>query len=116
MEVGTARKKLIAIVLGESTLAGLADGIAGIVLASLAVFPFSVLISEPLELPILTRWFSTSFPWSRGTFSFGSGRPSGLVFCSISNQPGGNVFYHAGGSMIASSNNIDNERLSCIPF
>ena len=51
--LGATRRKLVAIVLGESSLAGLAGGAAGIVLASLAVFPFSTLISERLELPYL---------------------------------------------------------------
>jgi putative ABC transport system permease protein len=51
--LGATRKRLIAIVLGESSLAGLGGGIAGIVLASLVVFPFSTLISERLELPYL---------------------------------------------------------------
>jgi putative ABC transport system permease protein len=58
--LGATRKKLIAIVLGESSLAGLAGGIAGIVLASLAVFPFSALISERLELPYLDAPFFNS--------------------------------------------------------
>jgi putative ABC transport system permease protein len=51
--LGATRKKLIGIVLGESFLAGISGGIAGIILASLAVFPFSALISERLELPYL---------------------------------------------------------------
>ncbi|MDR0636400.1 MAG: ABC transporter permease [Treponema sp.] len=51
--LGATRKKLVAIVLGESSLAGLAGSAAGIVLASLVVFPFSTLISERLELPYL---------------------------------------------------------------
>jgi putative ABC transport system permease protein len=51
--LGATRKKLAGIVLGESSLAGLAGGAAGILLASLAVFPFSALISERLELPYL---------------------------------------------------------------
>jgi putative ABC transport system permease protein len=51
--LGATRKKLAAMVLGESALAGFAGGAAGIVLASLAVFPFGTLISERLELPYL---------------------------------------------------------------
>jgi putative ABC transport system permease protein len=51
--LGATRKRLVAIVLSESAVAGVAGGIAGIVLASLAVFPFSTLISERLELPYL---------------------------------------------------------------
>jgi putative ABC transport system permease protein len=51
--LGATRKKLAAIVLGESAIAGIAGGVAGIVLASLVIFPFSTLISERLELPYL---------------------------------------------------------------
>ncbi|MDR2142934.1 MAG: ABC transporter permease [Treponema sp.] len=51
--LGATRKKLAGIVLGESALAGIAGGGAGILLASLVVFPFSTLISERLELPYL---------------------------------------------------------------
>jgi putative ABC transport system permease protein len=51
--LGATRGKLTRIVLGESALAGASGGAAGIVLASLAVFPFSALISERLELPWL---------------------------------------------------------------
>jgi putative ABC transport system permease protein len=51
--LGATRRKLAGIVLSESALAGIAGGIAGVVLASLAVFPFSALISERLELPYL---------------------------------------------------------------
>jgi putative ABC transport system permease protein len=51
--LGATRRKLAGIVLGESAIAGLAGGAAGIVLASLAIFPFSTLISEKLELPYL---------------------------------------------------------------
>jgi putative ABC transport system permease protein len=50
---GATRKRLVGIVLSESSIAGLAGGIAGIVLASLAVFPFSTIVSEGLELPYL---------------------------------------------------------------
>ncbi|MDR2344177.1 MAG: FtsX-like permease family protein [Spirochaetaceae bacterium] len=51
--LGATRKKLAGIVLGESFLAGIAGSAAGIVLASLAIFPFSTLIGERLELPYL---------------------------------------------------------------
>ncbi|MDR2419566.1 MAG: ABC transporter permease [Treponema sp.] len=51
--LGATRKRLVGIVLSESSIAGIAGGIVGIVLASLAVFPFSALISERLELPYL---------------------------------------------------------------
>ncbi|MDR0708896.1 MAG: ABC transporter permease, partial [Spirochaetaceae bacterium] len=51
--LGATRKKLIGIVLGESSFAGIAGGIAGLIFASLVVFPFSTLISERLELPYL---------------------------------------------------------------
>jgi putative ABC transport system permease protein len=51
--LGATRKKLIGIVLRESSLAGIAGGIAGIVLASLVVLPFSTLISERIGLPYL---------------------------------------------------------------
>jgi putative ABC transport system permease protein len=50
---GATRKKLVAIVLSESSIAGIAGAAAGIALASLAVFPFSTYISERLELPYL---------------------------------------------------------------
>jgi putative ABC transport system permease protein len=51
--LGATRKKLVGIVLNESFIAGIAGGCAGIVLAVLAVFPFSTYISEQLELPYL---------------------------------------------------------------
>jgi putative ABC transport system permease protein len=51
--LGATRGRLTGMVLGESALAGLAGGAAGIVLAGLTVFPFSTLISERLELPWL---------------------------------------------------------------
>jgi putative ABC transport system permease protein len=51
--LGATRKKLAGLVLSESSLAAIIGGIAGIFLASLAVFPFSALISEKLELPYL---------------------------------------------------------------
>ncbi|MDR2313448.1 MAG: ABC transporter permease [Spirochaetaceae bacterium] len=55
--LGATRKKLAGILLGESALAGLAGGAAGVALASLAIFPFSTLISERLELPYLDAPF-----------------------------------------------------------
>jgi putative ABC transport system permease protein len=51
--LGATRGKLAGMVLGESVIAGIAGGAAGIVLASLVIFPFSTLISERLELPYL---------------------------------------------------------------
>ncbi|MDR2370350.1 MAG: ABC transporter permease, partial [Treponema sp.] len=55
--LGATRKKLVGIVLSESSLAGLAGGAAGVIFASLVVFPFSTLISERLELPWLDAPF-----------------------------------------------------------
>jgi len=55
--MGATRKKLVGIVLNESLIAGIAGGFAGVVLASLAVFPFSTYISEQLELPYLDAPF-----------------------------------------------------------
>jgi len=55
--LGATRKKLVVIVLGEAAIAGIGGGLAGIVLASLAVFPFSTYISERLELPYLDAPF-----------------------------------------------------------
>jgi putative ABC transport system permease protein len=57
--LGATKKKVIGIVLGESALAGITGGAAGIVLASLVVFPFSTLISERLGLPYLEAPFSS---------------------------------------------------------
>ncbi|MDR0637875.1 MAG: FtsX-like permease family protein [Spirochaetaceae bacterium] len=51
--LGATRKKLVGIVLGESFLAGISGSIAGVISASIVVFPFSTLISERLELPYL---------------------------------------------------------------
>ncbi|MDR0707329.1 MAG: FtsX-like permease family protein [Treponema sp.] len=55
--LGATRKRLVGIVLSESSIVGIAGGIVGIALASLAVFPFSALISERLALP----WLDASF-------------------------------------------------------
>jgi len=55
--LGATRKKLVGIVLSESSITGFAGGLTGIVLASLAVFPFSTYISEQLELPYLDAPF-----------------------------------------------------------
>jgi putative ABC transport system permease protein len=66
--LGATRKKLIGIVLSESAITGLAGGGAGIVLASLVIFPFSTLISERLELPYLDAPLFNIL---------------GLVFCSL---------------------------------
>jgi putative ABC transport system permease protein len=51
--LGATRKKLAAIVLSESSLAGLAGGVIGIVLAALVVFPFSTYIGDRLQLPYI---------------------------------------------------------------
>jgi putative ABC transport system permease protein len=51
--LGATRGKLAGMVLSESALAGIAGGAAGILLASLVVFPFSTLIGERLGLPWL---------------------------------------------------------------
>jgi putative ABC transport system permease protein len=51
--LGATKKKLVAIVLGESAIAGIAGGAAGVLLACTLIFPFSTLISERLELPYL---------------------------------------------------------------
>jgi putative ABC transport system permease protein len=56
--LGATRGKLAGMVLGESVIAGIAGGAAGIVLASLLIFPFSTLISERLELPYLDASFA----------------------------------------------------------
>jgi putative ABC transport system permease protein len=55
--MGATKKKLVHIVLGESSLAASMGAIAGIVLASLAVFPYSASISEGLQLPYLESSF-----------------------------------------------------------
>jgi putative ABC transport system permease protein len=51
--LGATRGKLARMALYESAIAGMAGAAAGIVLASLVVFPFSALISERLGLPYL---------------------------------------------------------------
>jgi putative ABC transport system permease protein len=51
--LGATRKKIIGLVLSESVLTAIAGGFAGIALACLAAFPFSVYIGERLELPYL---------------------------------------------------------------
>jgi putative ABC transport system permease protein len=65
--LGATRKKLIGIVLSESSIAGIAGGGAGIILASLAVFPFAVLISERLELPYLDAPLAAIIPLAAGS-------------------------------------------------
>jgi len=57
--IGAARKRLIGIVLCESSLAGLAGGAAGIILAFIVVFPFANLISARLGLPYLDASFGS---------------------------------------------------------
>ncbi|MDR3131339.1 MAG: ABC transporter permease [Treponema sp.] len=51
--LGATKKKLVAFVVIESALAGIAGSAVGILLAALVVFPFSTMISERLELPYL---------------------------------------------------------------
>ncbi|MDR0720101.1 MAG: ABC transporter permease [Treponema sp.] len=65
--LGATRKKLAAVVLSESAIAGIAGGTAGIVLASLAVFPFSALIGERLGLPWLDAPLSGIIPLALGS-------------------------------------------------
>jgi putative ABC transport system permease protein len=67
--LGATRRKLAGIVLGESALACLAGGVAGIVLASLAVFPFSALIRERLELPYLDAPLLSVIPLALGSLA-----------------------------------------------
>jgi putative ABC transport system permease protein len=67
--LGATRRKLAGIVLGESALACLAGGLAGIVLASLAVFPFSALIGERLELPYLAAPLLSVIPLALGSLA-----------------------------------------------
>jgi putative ABC transport system permease protein len=55
--LGATRGKLAGIVLSESALACISGGAAGILLASLMVFPFSTLIGEWLGLPWLDAPF-----------------------------------------------------------
>jgi putative ABC transport system permease protein len=55
--IGATRKRLISIVLSESSLAGIAGGAAGIVLACIIIFPFADLISTRLDLPYLDAPF-----------------------------------------------------------
>jgi putative ABC transport system permease protein len=64
--LGATRKKLAGIVLAESSVAGAIGGAAGIILAGLAVFPFSALISEQIELPYLDAPFFTVIPVAAG--------------------------------------------------
>ena len=51
--LGATRKKLIAVVLSESAASAFAGSIAGIVLASIIIFPFSTYIGQKLALPYL---------------------------------------------------------------
>jgi putative ABC transport system permease protein len=55
--LGATRKKLISLVLYESSIAAAVGAAIGIILAALVVFPFSTLISEKLELPYLDAPF-----------------------------------------------------------
>jgi putative ABC transport system permease protein len=52
--LGATRKKLVSLVLCESSLAALAGAIAGVVLAALIVFPFSTYIGDRLQLPFIS--------------------------------------------------------------
>jgi len=60
--IGATRKRLVGIVLSESSLAGVTGGAAGIVLACLIIFPFADLISARLGLPYLDATFVSIFP------------------------------------------------------
>jgi putative ABC transport system permease protein len=55
--LGATRKKLIGLVLYESSVAAAIGALAGITLAALVIFPFSTLISQKLELPYLDAPF-----------------------------------------------------------
>jgi len=55
--IGATRARLVGIVLSESSLAGIAGGITGVILAALVVFPFANLISARLGLPYLDASF-----------------------------------------------------------
>jgi putative ABC transport system permease protein len=65
--LGATRKKLAGIVVGESAIAGITGGAAGIVLASMVIFPFSTLISERLELPYLDAPLTRILPLAFGS-------------------------------------------------
>ena len=52
--LGASRKRLCRLMLGETALCSLLGGLAGVVLASLVVFPFSRLIESRLGLPYLS--------------------------------------------------------------
>jgi putative ABC transport system permease protein len=56
--LGATRGKLAGMVLGESAIAGIAGGAAGVVLAGTVIFPFSTLIAERLDLPYLDAPFA----------------------------------------------------------
>lgn len=51
--LGATRKKLVALVLTESTAVSVCGGIGGIIAASLVMFPFSAYIGDSLKLPYL---------------------------------------------------------------
>jgi putative ABC transport system permease protein len=65
--LGATRKKIVRVALGESAIAGASGGAAGIILASLAVFPFSTYIGERLELPYLDAPLSSVIPLVLGS-------------------------------------------------
>ena len=51
--IGTSRRELRKLILTESALASLGGAVTGIVAASVAVFPFTILIESRLQLPYL---------------------------------------------------------------
>jgi putative ABC transport system permease protein len=55
--LGATQKKLIGLVLSESSIAAGFGALVGVFLACIVVFPFSVLIGEKLELPFLDTPF-----------------------------------------------------------
>jgi putative ABC transport system permease protein len=55
--LGATKKKLASIVLSESMLAALAGSLAGIIAASLVVFPFSTFIGDKFQLPFVSVSF-----------------------------------------------------------
>ncbi|MDR2184663.1 MAG: ABC transporter permease [Treponema sp.] len=65
--LGATRGKLAGMVLGESVMAGIAGGAAGIILAGTVIFPFSTLISERLELPYLDAPLPSIIPLVLGS-------------------------------------------------
>jgi len=60
--IGATRKRLVGIVLCESSLAGIAGGVSGLILASVIIFPFADLISVRLDLPYLDASYINIMP------------------------------------------------------